>query len=381
MLARVLMPLLVAMTSYAQSAFGQKTISFFQEPTLPLPGRAVIAYTFDFSDSLSSDTLYQVRAGNGFPVSYHRKIRTSVCFDNKCRLLDVIVHWNPTGRYEGFELPPGEFLSKTEHEPFNNDEYLRLHAILDDPNSPLAGLSFNQLVPSRPRATPDIDAVSAPTARNLLEFVVEGAAYTTYKLWHIVYGEAHEEVSKLTEAALTAGMLEEILRSAHIVDQVWGLTHRHVVQETTPGIQAAILGFATSDEFTLSHEALEAVQRIDLDADFQSALLEVFSRLSHAAKKQALEAFLKAPDLTKESTLKLAGILKSASGDLVSSILRLLEKKNVNDEEVLVAVAALLEKSNAYIATQAFEFLSGKDIQNPKIQKSLKAFESRQTNR
>src|SRR3546814_5039171 len=71
------------------------------------------------SDVCSSDL--------GFPVAYYRKINTDVCFDGKCRMLKVSLYWNVTGRFLGIELPPGEFLSKSDHEPFTLSEYYRMN--------------------------------------------------------------------------------------------------------------------------------------------------------------------------------------------------------------------------------------------------------------
>jgi hypothetical protein len=88
---------------------------YFRTPTLPLAAETTVAHVVASQDSIANDTLFQQFSKEGFPVAYFRKIRTSVCFDNKCRLLKVNLYWNPTGRYLGFELEKGEFLSKAEH--------------------------------------------------------------------------------------------------------------------------------------------------------------------------------------------------------------------------------------------------------------------------
>src|SRR5690606_28823472 len=93
-------------------------IKYFQTPTVPLEAARVVKHYIDFKDSIPNDTLYQIRSVEDFPIAYYRKIRTGLCFDNKCRLLDIILYWNITGRYLGFEMPKDEFLSKTDHEPF-----------------------------------------------------------------------------------------------------------------------------------------------------------------------------------------------------------------------------------------------------------------------
>ena len=159
---------------------------YFLSRTLPFTPTEVQAFTFDFDDELLDDTLFQTMSKEGFPLSYHRRLKTSVCFDDKCRLLDVAIYWNITGRYLGFELPEKEYLSKTDHEPFTAGEYERLNALLADEQSPLGNMSYEELVPRPYFTVKGIDGVTSATAKNVLDYIVKGAAYTTYKMWHFI---------------------------------------------------------------------------------------------------------------------------------------------------------------------------------------------------
>jgi hypothetical protein len=94
----------------------QEKVKYKQRPTIIAENsdRLTVAYR----DTLNDDSLYLVKTKENIPIHYFRNIATEVCFDNQCRLLDITVFWNITGRYLGFELPDGEFLSKYDHEPF-----------------------------------------------------------------------------------------------------------------------------------------------------------------------------------------------------------------------------------------------------------------------
>ena len=373
-LLKCCLPVTVWLATMAIStpAYPQEKIEFYTTPTIPYSGNTIHAYATDFGDTLSGDTLYQVRAKNGFPVSYHRKIRTSVCFDNKCRLLRVIVHWNITGRYLGFELPAGEYLSKAEHDPFTQQEYVRLHSLLQDPNSPLGSFSYNELVPSKVESNPDVDAVSSPTAKNLLEFVVEGAAYTTYKLWHIIHGVTREAISQRTVDVFTVDLLAEILASPDVSDRIWALNHRHHMKETSPKIQDVVLSFVTSDEFSLAERAIQSIGSRDMrDENFQLHLLEKFDRASYALKKRIIEKFGLAPGLSGAPMLSLAGKLRDVSGELVSSILDVFSKQGIADVEVARQVCGLLSDENVFISRQAYEFLRAMEPTDKKINEEL----------
>ena len=368
----------LAMICISSHVYSQDKIEFYTTSAIPYHGKSIHAYFVDFADSLSGDILYQVRAGNGYPVSYHRKIRTSVCFDNKCRLLNIVVHWNITGRYLGFELPPGEYLSKAEHKPFTNEEYVRLHSLLSDPNSPLGTFSYNELAPAKTESNRDIDAVSSPTAKNLLEFVVEGAAYTTYKLWHIIHGVSREEVAKLTVEVLTPELFLEILRSAEVSDKIWALDHRHYMDETSHEIQKAILSFITSDEFSLAESAIQAVGKKDLEYEnFQILLLKTLDAANYSLKKRIIEKFAEASEVSGPARLMLAEKLKAVSGELVTGTLDLFSAKNISDIAVCRQVATLLENQNVFISRQAYEFLKELSLTDREIQRKLKQYEIR----
>ena len=148
----------------------------------------------EINDTIPNKTLVIYSDENNNPIKYSRDIITGVCIEGECRLLKIKLFWNVTGRYLGFVLPDGEFLSKNEHEPFKSEEYNRLHNILAERNSPLANYSINELVPQKDSSQTKVDAVSSATIAAVLDHIVEGAVYTTYTLWHIVYGPTKREV-------------------------------------------------------------------------------------------------------------------------------------------------------------------------------------------
>ena len=350
---------------------GQGKIEFYDTKTISIPGVSVQSYLPAFEDTLAWDTLYQVKGENGWPVSYHRKIEASVCFDNKCRQLNIVLHWNITGRYLGFELPKDEYLSKAEHEPFVRSEYERMHSILKDEQSPLGDFSYNELVPQN-APSQDIDAVSSPTAKNLLEYVVEGAAFTTYKLWHIVQGNTRKEIEKLTAQALTPDMYLAILNSTSSSDQIWALDQRRFLNKTTPGIQKAILALVKSPDYNLAERAIRAVTSTDLESvEFQRAFLNDFDQMNHALKKMMIVKLAEARELNDDVSLALAGKLQQLSGDLIGSVLQVFIEKDVADLEVWRSIAKLLHHKNVFISRQAYDFLIQQRLNDRDIEGEL----------
>lgn len=355
----------------------QDKIEFYSTRTISIPGVSVQTYLPSFEDTLSWDTLYQVKAQNGWPVSYYRKIEASVCFDNKCRLLNIILHWNVSGRYLGFELPEGEYLSKAEHEPFVSSEYERMHSILKDERSPLGAFSYNELVPQN-APSQEIDAVSSPTAKDLLDYVVEGAAFSTYKLWHIVYGNTRDEIEKLTLQALTPDLLLAILNSENSSDRIWALNHRRSFSGSTPEVQNAILMIVKSTDYNLAERAIDAVSRFDLESEnFQLAFLEGFDQMNYALKKMMIVKLGEARKLSDDVTLVLAGKLQQLSGELIGSVLQVFSEKEINNLKVCRAAAKLLRDQNVFISRQAYEFLAPLRPDDKSIERELEDYRRR----
>ena len=58
-----------------------------------------------YKDTLANDFIYLRTTKESIPLYYYKNVKGEVCFDDECRLLDVVVYWNITGRYLGFELP------------------------------------------------------------------------------------------------------------------------------------------------------------------------------------------------------------------------------------------------------------------------------------
>ena len=159
---------------------------FVQNPTISNPFKETQSEILTFKDSLSAELLFLHRSDKQIPLYYTKNIKSEVCFDKECRLLDIYIYWNITGRYLGFETPKGEFLSKYDHEPFTEVEYLQLNELLANPSLPFGNISFDELVTIKDSKEGEIDGVSGATNPNIEKMVVKGAAYTTYKLWNII---------------------------------------------------------------------------------------------------------------------------------------------------------------------------------------------------
>ncbi|MBD2702819.1 hypothetical protein IC229_19385 [Spirosoma sp. BT702] len=367
--------LFVTLCLLAYKGFGQ--IRYFRTPTLPFKADTTLAYEAAAEDSIVNDTLFQMRSKEGFPVAYYRKIRTSVCFDNKCRLLKVNLYWNPTGRYLGFVLDKGEFLSKAKHKPFKKAEYARMSDILADPFSPLATLAYSEIAPSVKPVDPadEVDGVSSATAKNVLDYVVEGAAYTTYKMWHVVYGPTQEEVTRLTQKSLSPELLLVILDSPDGLDKRWGLDHIRGNVSLTPALQTKLFTFINGDKYNLTERAIHALDPGEAQDDsWQVLLADKLAVTNYATQKLIINKFKEVARLDPQAKKSMAERLPSLNGELINNTLDVFQKHRVTDVETCRRIVDLLNNPNQFVARKAFSYLEKLPIDDQKIAEQLKAY-------
>lgn len=349
-------------------------IAYFQSATLIEEADTVVGFP-SMTDGIS-DTLFQVRAASGLPIAYYKKIYTGVCFDNECRMLDIVLYWNITGRYLGFELPEGEFLSKFDHEPFTEGEYERLHSLLADLLSPLGMYAYNELAPKPPvEEEAEVDGITSATSKDILEYVVEGAAFTTYTLRSLVYGQIQDEVENLTRAELSEEMALKILESPDVTDKIWVLSEVPNNLSLSPKLRNAIFNYINNENYSLAERAIHAIDGDELESDtLQMLLLEKFYETDYGLKKLILDKLKEAPQLDDQVKVNLADNLKKWEGALLSNVLDLYIAQKVFDIETCRLVSELLQNDNRYISQKAFNFLENSGQNDEHIDRELETY-------
>ena len=356
--------------SYSFSIREEK-IQRFYDPELLGTYISTINHTPEIQDTIPNKTIVEYVDEFNHPVMFSRDIFTGVCIDGKCRLLQIILFWNATGRYLGFELPHGEFLSKTEHDPFVPAEYDRLHELLSQANSPLATYSIDELVPAKDSSNQKVDAVSSATIAAVLDYIVEGAVYTTYTLWHIVHGPTKREIEKLTAARLDAELALQILNCNNLNDQVWTLNHMSGDMEITPDLLNKLIELISGKDIYLAERSLNALKPGAINSQIQQELAEIFSTSGFLQKRLIIQKLKEVKELNPEVVQIFSSELHNLNGTLTKNLLELYKIHTVDDSYTVSEVAKLLKHENRYISNQALLFLE--NIENPdkKTQKSV----------
>jgi hypothetical protein len=370
--ALILLPIVL---SFQKS---EENIRRFNQPELFENVGTIVRHQINFNDTIPGNTLLEFKDNTGLPLMYSREILTGVCIDGKCRLVKINLFWHITGRYMGFELPHKEFLSKTEHKPFTPDEYDRLHELLANSLSPLAQYTLDELVPKKDSIKNDVDAVSTATIAAVLDHIVEGAVYTTYTLWHIVYGTTQEEIENLTNKNLNPQLILRLFESEVLNDKIWALNHISEETEITPEIRGKIFEFIQDEDVYLTERALNALKpELLAEKQIQNQLAEIFGKTGFLQKRLILKRLEQAPVIHFEPAEKLASEMQNLRGALVRTIIQLFEKHDIENKKVINEVTELLQNENRFIASQAVHFLEQLEDPDKKTQRKLSKYKKK----
>ena len=368
----VIVGLIVLILTFFQEKYPIKYMQVATIESSPADGPSIVV---TIKDSVTNETVSLRKIKDDILLDYYKKVKGEVCYDDECRLLDIVVYWNITGRYLGFELPKGEFLSKYNHEPFSESEYQRLHTLLADSSIPLDAVSFEKLLEQPRNEEGTVDAVSGATSKSVAGMVVKGAAYTTYKLWNIVNGPTMDFVSELTEKQLTPTLIHRILQSSDNNDKLWALNRIDTTTELTLDLEASLLEIISSDDFYLAYSAIHAIDPVHLNAsDLQERLFSIYADVNHSIQKELLKKLMQSPFLSSEVLGASRDLLIQLNGQQLDDLLKLYTKQGVNDLETFKAVSKILENENKYISEKAYKFLIKIQTDDEFIMESLKVY-------
>lgn len=208
-------------------------------------------------------------------------------------------------------------------------------------------------------STESVDAISGATSERIKDIVVKNAAYTTFKLWKLVYGESQKFIEQYIEKHLNTSNLMTILNSQDRYDIFWGLTHMKDTLSFSIPLKNRLLSLIQSDDYYLSYNAAHAIPNIYLsDSDFLESLFSTYLNSSDASTKNAMFRKLRAaPRLSENLIVKSRECLPTMAPQEISIILKLYEKHHVKDSISLEAVSSLIKHPNPYVVNLVKSFL------------------------
>src|SRR5690606_23749664 len=108
-------------------------------------------------------------------------------------------------------------------------------------------------------------------------YVVKGALYTTYTMWHIIYGPMKREIMRLTEEVMSPALLSRILASPDRTDKYWALARLGSLDTLSPALVDSLLADIEADRYNLAARTISALTpRHLMNKTLQAGLLEKF---------------------------------------------------------------------------------------------------------
>ncbi|MDA0195417.1 MAG: hypothetical protein O2951_10285 [Bacteroidetes bacterium] len=145
----------------------------------------------------------------GVLSNYNAHIITPVCEEDKCYAIEVDFYWDQIGRFHHYDTVPGKGLTKLDHDPFTESDFIKLKNILNNSNSILASYTKEELV--RNTRSSDVDGVSGATIKEIQESVINGAVYSCFTLWHIANGLAVDSLQKVTKKLFSRELIKNLV--------------------------------------------------------------------------------------------------------------------------------------------------------------------------
>lgn len=320
--------------------------------------------------------------GHGSPTGYRLTFQVNVCTDGQCRMVNITMYWDPLGFYQRLECPIDAPLTRREHDPFAPDDYRKLDRILKNRESILGRLPFDALVEQpEPGEADDLDGWSGATPQTVADSVVEGAAFTTWTLWHWANGEIVPHLRAATKQRATPKYLRQLLRSEDHREVYFAL--RHVLEQSSPGGQFVDDAFHVMENTRqVEHVslALELVSRAMSDQQaLHGRLIAASTRMTTHTSRPIIGYFAAQPELPAETLEALSGILGELPYFQVHRILLLLQKQE-SSTKIEANIARLLDHDDFFIARRASEHLL-KQTPGDSTRRKLDAFRDKYRDR
>lgn len=213
------------------------------------------AFLFRVSGSEDVGTMALCTNGENTAFGYRATVDMPVCDDGLCSNVVLKIRWDLAGNYAGFDTVPGHPLTKFDHLPFSDADYIKLDEILRNRNSALRWLEKDELVDKQvQRKATTVDAVTGATPTTIKNSVVEGAVYSSYQLWHLVNGPVKDRIREHTLGIYSSETEKRMLLSPNFDTQLFALKQMtandlernlpvicEVIRESVPVVKAYII--------------------------------------------------------------------------------------------------------------------------------------------
>ncbi len=311
------------------------------------------------------------------PDYYFSHVKTPVCEDSLCHLVEIDLYWDLLGNFQKYEVPPHWPLTKFDHEEFSEQDYEKLQKILVDKHSLLADQKVEDLIDKNTKlVSAEVDAVTGATKKSVEKAVVSGAVYTVHTLWHIVNGEIAQKIPRHTEGLWNDTLLQYFLHSTHYPYIYYALDRIPASQFVN--YMPDILQLLDEESVFVAQYIIEKIPAaIFEDEGWQVKLVGRFENLNYKSQDKMIQR-LQEVTVSGESMDLLSEHLDNLSENQLDQMLHLFTKnKAALSENTLDKIITLVYHTNPIYAEKGYETLKALELKSKKAKKAINNYENK----
>lgn len=327
---------------------------------------------FQFNDTIPDDTLHVCYSEKNLPVAVYRDIQSGVCLDGECRLVKIRLYWTLTGRYLGYFLKDGQELTKREHLAFSEKEYEMLHKILKDSLSVLRYYTLTEIQPQK-TAKIKTDGISGATAPDLSGYIVPEAAYTSYTLWHLVYGDTRDSIISWSSKNVSVSLIDSLMKCTDVYDKIWALKTIGKVEDNCQSFKSKVLDNLSIENFQLIQKSITVLENCFVtDSLIQPRLVPLLHSFN-AELRNFVVNYFQSHHIHPKVAVQMVQELRNGNYSTINTILSALKYYKLSDNEIQTVII-LLENKNREIAWRAYSYLLDLQHKSSALNKRLEKF-------
>lgn len=320
--------------------------AFPSKDFLNMKGTTVSHVMENSGNSLSDNKIVELQDKNGLTTWFGRYFHKDICITGICRMVKLWIFWDGAGNYLGIQLDEREPLTKSDHTPFQTQDYIRLDEILRDTVSILKELQYEDLViEDAPRSSVDgksekklfeVDGYSSATSPSLKEYVIKDAVFTCYTLWHTVYGETRVYIDELLKERVNSSYINKLLDGSEN-QKLFALEMIRRNNSFFLEFESRVLPLAASQNKNISEKALSMITPQYLsNSENQLRLIELMDNSLPETKYEIIYKMQLAENVSVEAIALLLD--KFSAGKIsvggLNQIYKIISKQMVTDKTI-----------------------------------------------
>ncbi|WP_186758108.1 hypothetical protein [Echinicola salinicaeni] len=285
----------------------------------------------------------------GIPAFYSSEFATAVCEDKICELLHIKLFWDLTGNYIGYDTLAGHPLTKFDHEPFEKEDYIKLHELLMNDGTILKFKRKDELIDKKILRPSDvIDGTTGATALEIKEEVVKGALYTSYTLWHIAHkGEIQNLLNEQTKKSYTKELAIEMMNSDRDSYRIFAVDQLSV-DELSENIPFLIIGLKQGNPLLRKTILQKVPSPLWNDLDFQAKVCSLYGLLDVNSRFYLLQSLKEVALVYSQSLEELSKYLNKMSKNQLLEYLELVSKSGELSNSLKTNLSEFARSENRY---------------------------------